>query len=147
MDGLFISSQLVSINGVVGGPTTQTFSVSVTTFPSELDFTIKGGNGGWVGFNTNRAKTPASIQITIDFSTFAPGEQRQTLVFFEEDVPGFDHPLFKKELRIIGTLTTGDPTPVPLASPLTLSFNDSSGGFEPLTQELEIVNSGDGQFS
>jgi len=147
-EGLFLSAYFVNITQPLGGPTSQKVSVQVTTFPSGLKFVVTGGNVSWVSVDSREGRTPGAISMTVDLSTFAVGETRQVLIDFTEDEDvGFDHPIFNKELRISATLSAGGPAPIPLSIPQALQFEDSSGGFEILTQELEVINTGDGGFN
>ena len=162
-DGLHITAPVLFLQKTVGGPDLGIVNVDIRTFPGNLPWEIIPNDPNipippWLIFTplsgrTNGGNVPGidTTFISIDFSSFQPGEQRQFAVTFRVADPFFQSfdlgQLFSSDLTVIAELRLPGDRPQPLAEPLLLTFEDSSGGQGAVTQQLVVRNTGDGSFN
>ena len=162
-DGLSITAPLLFLEKTVGGPDLGIININIRTFPGNLPWEIIPNDPNipippWLIFTpltgrTNNGATPgtSSTFITIDFSSFQPGEQREHAVTFRVADPFFQSfdlgQLFSSDLTVIASLRLPGDRPTPLVDPLFLTFEDESGGTAGISQDLTVKNTGDGSFN
>jgi uncharacterized protein (TIGR03437 family) len=120
------SIQFAAVSGGAN-PASQSIGITATGTTS---FTTSIGNGSWLTVTSSSAATPATLTLTANSTSLAPGTYTATVSILS---PGATNsPL----ILLVGLVVSGKPTLT--ASPASLSFTTQAGGANPASQSISL---------